>query len=222
MNSLLHAPHRNRERLPLVGRREELERLRSFFAAGERLVTLLGPPGIGKTRLAFHHAAEEASFDPAAVVCVDLSEARTAADLAERLLASLGLPPDDIGPEQRLGDALRSRGPLLLVLDNCEYLEPEARQLVDGALALAPLLRVLATSQVRLGIEGEVCFDLPPLAPADAVALYEAEARRCDPHVRLERAAVEELTERLDRNALAWGTRSTSTGGARRAARRRT
>lgn len=187
------------DRAPFVGRASELSALRARFDDGERLVTVLGPPGVGKTRLARQFAAE--ATVPA--LLVDLAQARTRTDLEQRLLATLGVPVGDADGAERLGDAVAARDELLLVLDNCEYLDRDARALLDRLYDRAPLVRMLATSLVPLELEGELCFALAPLDCDAAVALYEEQARRLDPSAPLDREAIETLVERLDRNPLA-------------------
>ncbi len=201
---ILRAPGstRRQERTPFVGRQAELSSLRAHLAAGAHFVTLLGAPGVGKTRLGLQLVQAETDTEAAAFF-VDLAEASTPVELGARIAAALGLSLAGEIEGQHLGDLLQSRGPLVLLLDNCESLSAESRELLDGVYARAPLLQIVATSRVRLGLDGERCFDVPPLAHADAVELYEIEAARIDPGAALDRAAVEELVDRLDCNPLA-------------------
>lgn len=191
-----------RERTLFVGRTAELASLRAHFESGERLVSLIAPSGMGKTRLALRHAREELSFfeeHGGAWLC-DLTEARSPDDLVDRLASALGAPLAD--PEG-IGATLSSRGPLLLVLDNCEHLGEEARAMLESLLDRAPEARVLATSLVRLGLRSELSIELPPLEDEEAVELYLEHARRADPAASPDRPAVGELVRRLDRNPLA-------------------
>lgn len=159
-----------------VGRAEELREL-AALPAGSRLVTLTGPGGTGKTRLAV-----EASGRVSGEVCfVDLSALSDGAQVAPAMAAALGLRESG-PPEDRLLAALADR-PVLVILDNCEQVVASAAGLAHRLLAACPALRILATSREALGITGEVLFPVGQLAvPAPDAAL--AEALTC-PAVRL-------------------------------------
>ncbi|MEV5828437.1 BTAD domain-containing putative transcriptional regulator [Spirillospora sp. NPDC052242] len=149
-----------------VGREDAVRHVGGMLAAG-RLVTLLGPGGAGKTRLAVEAAARE----DGEVCFVDLAPVGRG-DAGRALLAALGLresamrqapgerPAD---PVERLTAALAGRR-MLLVLDNCEHVVAEAAGLARRLLAGCPSLRVLATSREVLGVTGEAVWPLPPLA----------------------------------------------------------
>ncbi len=133
-----------------------------------RLVTLTGPGGSGKTRLAI----ETAAATDLPVVFVELAPYTEDADVAHAVLTALGLRTVPIGaatapvehaPLERLIDALADRA-LLIVLDNCEHLVGAAAKLTARLLGAAPALRVLATSREPLGITGEVVTPVPRLA----------------------------------------------------------
>lgn len=131
-----------------VGRERELEQLRERLAAGERLLTVTGPGGMGKTRLASELAAglaDGALSLPARWFC-DLTEARAADELTATVAHALEVPTGrgESLPE-KLGHALSARGPALLVLDNFEQLVRVGGGLVSGWLRAAPELRILVT-----------------------------------------------------------------------------
>ncbi len=152
---------------PLVGRATELAALRSAVAA-HRLVTITGPAGVGKTRL----ATELARADPlpGGAWLVRLDGARTAADLPAALADTIpGVDPADVAA------GLRGSEPLL-VLDNCEHVADDVAALCTVLLDAVPGLHVLATSQRRLGLDGEVVQVLAPLEERDAVALFARRA----------------------------------------------
>ncbi|MEV4014605.1 BTAD domain-containing putative transcriptional regulator [Nonomuraea angiospora] len=159
-----------------VGRSQELREL-STLPAGSRLVTLTGPGGTGKTRL----AVEASGRVPGEVCFVDLSALSDGAQVAPAVAAALGLRESG-PPEDRLVAALADR-PVLVILDNCEHVVAGAAGLAHRLLAACPALRILATSREALGITGEVLFPVGQLAvPAPDAAL--AEALAC-PAVRL-------------------------------------
>jgi predicted ATPase/DNA-binding SARP family transcriptional activator len=177
------APARRRSNLratltSFVGRDDQVAQISSLMATG-RLVTLVGPGGAGKTRLAGAVALELAADELASVWLVELAPVNEAADVPQTVLASLGLrdtvlidraagtAPRDA--TTRLIDSLNGR-PAVLVLDNCEHLIDAAAHLTDHLLAQCPDLRVLATSREPLGIFGETTVVVPPLGQPDVEA----------------------------------------------------
>ncbi|MFD0476068.1 ATP-binding protein [Nonomuraea thailandensis] len=185
-----------------------------------RLVTLTGPGGVGKTRLALAVAGLAADAFPDGVWLVELAGVSgETATVAEVVAAGLEVRDDTAtgarpgvrpaGLAQRLADALRGRR-LLLVLDNCEHVVGPVADLVDLLLRAAPGLRVLATSQESLAIPGETLYAVPPLAlpvpgedPARAasVRLFVARAAATAPGFVLDEAgapSVAAICRRLD------------------------
>ncbi|MGW1665397.1 AfsR/SARP family transcriptional regulator [Streptomyces microflavus] len=207
---------------PLVGRRQALADLSQLLAEA-RLVTLTGPGGVGKTRLAVAAATAERDGARAGELAdgtwlVEFSGIRagTPADLAQVVAATLGirddaphsLPGTGTGTPSlphRLAAALRDRR-TLLVLDNCEHVVDAAAELTELLLRTAPGLRVLATGQEPLGLAGEAMFLVEPLEPADAVRMFMERAaaaapgfpRDPDAPEAPERRAVAEICRRLD------------------------
>ena len=156
----------------LVGRDAELSSLQRMLAEG-RLVTVSGPGGSGKTRLAYE-AARSMERPPDGTWLVELagSEDRRAVNQAvARTLRVLEQPGRDLA--ETVAESL-SRRDLLLVLDNCEHVVDACARLVDALLRFAPGVRVLATSREPLGVEGERVFRLLPLAvPEDGLSARE-------------------------------------------------
>ncbi|MEV0230038.1 BTAD domain-containing putative transcriptional regulator [Nonomuraea sp. NPDC050786] len=197
----------------LIGREAELAGVRALLTAS-RLVTLTGPGGVGKTRLALAAAADVADF-PDGVWLVELAGA---VDVAETVAAVLGVRDDSaVALAPRLAGALAGKR-MLLVLDNCEHLVQQVADLVSALLRAAPGLRVLATSQEPLGVTGEHVRVVPPLPEPEAVRLFTARAnvepsetvatvcRRLDgiplalelAATRVRALGVQELADRLD------------------------
>jgi predicted ATPase/DNA-binding XRE family transcriptional regulator len=158
----------------LIGRHADLERLRqALLVDGRRLVTVLGPGGIGKTRLALQAAADLASHYDDGAAFVALAPLTDAVDVATTIAGVLGCPlPAAQSPEQALLAFLRDRA-LLLVLDNVEHLLGPGN--ADGISALlanllreAPEVTVLCTSRERLHLRAEAMVELDGLGlPAD-------------------------------------------------------
>ena len=153
-----------------VGREREVAAVRDTLRREDvRLVTLTGPGGVGKTRLAVEAAAALAGGDPDGVGFVALAPLAAPGHVAGAVAAALRAP-GLVGrpPEAALLDYLRGRA-LLLVLDNCEHVLPGVAPLVAGLLAGCPALRVLATSREVLRLAGEHVQTVAPLAlPAPA------------------------------------------------------
>ncbi|MCY0936144.1 AfsR/SARP family transcriptional regulator [Streptomyces sp. H34-S4] len=185
----------------LVGREEAVVRVCAALGAG-RLVTLCGPGGVGKTRLALAAAARLEEAHPDGVWFVELAGAQ-GTSVAEAVAAAIGMREDDAGGgrvEERLAEALRRRA-ALLVLDNCEHLLPAAAALTERLLRHAPGLRVLATSQEPLALSGEVIEAVQPLAEAQAIELFAARAAAAAPGFTLgpdTAGAVALICRRLD------------------------
>ncbi|WP_350274865.1 BTAD domain-containing putative transcriptional regulator [Kribbella sp. HUAS MG21] len=150
----------------LIGRSDALADIGSALGTS-RLVTLTGPGGVGKTRLALASAAAAADRFADGVVLVEFAaitpDALSVADaLTDAVQTALDLRDTDDSPvADRLAAVMGSR---LLVLDNCEQIVEEVAALTDRLLAAAPGLRVLATSREPLGLAGEVVWSVPPLS----------------------------------------------------------
>lgn len=172
-----------------VGREQETAALARHFAGGEtRLITLLGPPGVGKTRLALAAAWALAPGLRQGAVFVDLAPVH-AAQVPGAILAALNLQAPENAELPALRDHLAGRE-MLLLLDNCEHVLAAA-PLVAELLAAAPRLQVLATSREPLRLYGETRFSVAPLplggaeqaaaAQSPAAALFAARARAMRP-----------------------------------------
>jgi predicted ATPase/DNA-binding SARP family transcriptional activator len=202
-----------------VGRDAELSRVAKMLRDA-RLVTLTGPGGAGKTRLAIEVAARW----PGDVCFVELAPVGPGVDASVAVLGSLGVREAGLLPQaargsdpapdvtSRLVAALADRR-MLLVLDNCEHLIDSAARLCDRLLGACPLLGILSTSREGLRITGETIWTVQPLAvaPADstraeassfpAVRLFADRAAAVQPDFDLDAAntvAVQQICEALD------------------------
>ncbi len=197
-----------------VGRRRELPAIGEAFER-RRLVTLRGPGGIGKTRLALHAAAGLRDAFADGCWLVQLSPLRAPELLPRAVSEALGLPDDVTGdPARALADSLAERE-LLLLLDTCEHLTAGCAELAARLLAAAPRLRILATSRAPLDAPGEQSLLIGPLelpaddasaASTDAVSLFVDRAQAAVPDFVLtpqSTPAVAELCRRLDGMPLA-------------------
>ena len=149
-----------------VGRRHDVGEVTRLLSTS-RLVTLTGPGGVGKTRLALEVANAVHQSFPDGTVLVQLDQVSDPALVASTVAVSVGLREQaGHGPLEMLTDYLASRQ-LLLVLDNSEHLLDALGELVDPLLRGCPDLRVLATSREPLGISGEVVVPVAPLGLPD-------------------------------------------------------
>jgi predicted ATPase/Tfp pilus assembly protein PilF len=149
-----------------VGRDAELTALRGALAAGERLLTLVGPGGIGKTRLVMELAArlEEGAYPGGVFVCA-LGEVGDEEGLYATLADALGVDsPTRATTARGLGRALKARGRALVVLDEVERIVDAAASAASAWLTLAPDVQLVVTSRERLRVRGEHVFDVGPLA----------------------------------------------------------
>lgn len=195
---------------PMIGRERELRALEARLAKGARLVTLLGPGGSGKTRLAqevfdrHRTAGVDAYF-------VDLVGIHDPDLVPAEIATELGVTETmELDAASAVVTALRDR-PVVLVLDNLEELTG-SRDFLGRLLNASPVLQLLATSRIPLGIAGEIEFQVPPLdlprnaelaeveaSPAGALFLERARAvGRLDEVDEATAAAIAELCRRLD------------------------
>src|SRR5918992_461926 len=150
-----------------VGRRRQLQDVKASLAAS-RLVTLVGPGGVGKTRLALRSATDLRRGIPDGVWMVELAGLRDGELVTKAVMTSLGLRDESSRwPVSRLIEHVATKGPLL-VLDNCEHLLDASAVLADAVLREAPSLRILATSRQPLGVSGELVVQVGPLSVPDA------------------------------------------------------
>ena len=189
-----------------VGREAELAEAAALLAH-VRLLTLTGPGGAGKTRLALRLASAVAKDFPDGVWFVDLSALSGGEFVLDEVAITLGVKEPRAG--RTLAEAVGrylARGRTLLVLDNCEHVVESAAEVLAVLLAAAPALKVVATSREPLAVGGEVTWAVPPLNDADAVELFSDRARQARPQFQLrpeDADAVHVICRRLDSLPLA-------------------
>ncbi len=181
-----------------VGRARELDAIDELLGTN-RLLTLTGAGGSGKTRLA-REAAMRLAGRQDGIVWIDLAVVE-ADQMVQQVVQALGMseqtPDTSYG---RIAAAVGDRS-LLIVFDNCEHLIDAAAQMTEWLLAQCPNLVVLATSREALGVMAETAWLVPPLAMPEAVELFVSRARGVVPNftpAERHRAVIEDICRRLD------------------------
>ncbi|MFD7499427.1 ATP-binding protein [Streptomyces sp. NPDC059850] len=190
---------------PLLGRDEDIAAVERLLGAS-RAVTVVGPGGLGKTRLA--HAVSRGA-EQRVVYCVPLAGVTADEDVAAEVASALGAgerrhgalgghaAADPADPVSGILGVLGS-GPALLVLDNCEQVIRGAADLVRALVSASKDLRVLATSRAPLGLTSEAVYALPELCPDTSAELFTQRARAARPGVALPPDTVAALCRHLD------------------------
>jgi predicted ATPase/DNA-binding SARP family transcriptional activator len=184
---------------PLVGRELELVELGELLG-DRRLVTVVGPGGAGKTRLAAETARLVVEQRKDGVFMIELAPIGDPAAVANVIAAALELPDSDIDALTRVRQHLEGKD-MLLVLDNCEHLVDAAARIADELLGACEGLRILATSREALRVTGEAVWPVPPLDEADASELFIQRATSADHALRIDDAArsvIRDICNRLD------------------------
>src|SRR5579884_2826648 len=149
-----------------IGRERELQQIEASMQQ-TRLLTLTGPGGAGKTRLALQVAAHLQPRFPDGAWMVDLAPLTDASLVAQAVAQALAIPEEPGRPLLQSVCAALAPQKLLLLLDNCEHLIEACAQLAETLLKACPHLSLLATSREALGIAGELCFRVPSLSLPD-------------------------------------------------------
>ncbi len=206
-----------------VGRVAELADLHQLFRQGVRLLTLLGPGGTGKTRLALqfgsqlvtHFQGVEKGRRRGGVWFCDLTEAHDREGVCAAVARALGVPLSPGDSVKQLGHVIAARGEALVVLDNFEQVVAVAGETLGAWLKAAPLARFVVSSRELLRVEDETVFEVPPLrtpkvtesaSTAEAVLLFIERARVSRPGWEpdeKELTAIAELVRQLDGMPLA-------------------
>ena len=167
----------------LIGRDRVIDEVSALLSA-RRVVTLTGPGGIGKTRVALEAGHRAIAHYPAGVWFVDLSSIHSPELVAGRVASALGARVDHYAHGYRAIADLIGDDRLLLILDNCEHLINELAELATTLIRFAPQMRILATSREALVVEGELIYQVPSLGfdramsagdeASSAVALFQS------------------------------------------------
>lgn len=188
-----------------VGRRQEIAAILSLLRQ-EPLVTLKGPGGIGKTRLAQQVGKQFQQDASIGVWFFELAPLHSLPEVLQTVGAAFGIQENRQRTvlEQLLAHLKPQRA--LLILDNCEHLVDSLAEVIQALLHACPQLQLLLTSQERLGLEAEHCFEVPPLTlhvpeagedlrGSDAVQLFVARAREAQPGFALDAHAMLQVAE---------------------------
>ena len=192
------------QRTQFVGRETELQQIALRHEQGERLITLLGAGGTGKTRLAIHYGRLHIESMKGGVWIADLTNAKSTADVCSAVARALDLPLTTKNSVVQVGQAIHARGEMMLVLDNFEQVVASASETVANWLSMAPKAHFLVTSSQVLGIRGEQLLAVDPLpvppndleddvredqvfamSRYDAVSLFCLRAQQVDPAFEL-------------------------------------
>jgi predicted ATPase len=201
------------ERVSVIGRLEELAELAQIFDGGQRLVTITGTAGVGKTELARSHGLrilEKSKRDAVSVWFCDATEATDRESFVLAFAQAIGQSlPDDASVEawvRELGNSLDERGDTLVIVDNVEQVADEVKPVLRSWLRRSRAVKFLVTSRRPLGMEREVQFELGPLDTADAVRFLELRIQRIQRGFSIageNRDDAERLVEMLGRIPLA-------------------
>jgi predicted ATPase/DNA-binding SARP family transcriptional activator len=184
---------------PLIGRERELAELADMLT-DRRLVTLVGPGGAGKTRLAAETARLVIEQRKDGAFMIELAPIGDPGSVPDAIAAALELPDSDVDALTRVRLHCESKD-MLLVLDNCEHLVDAAARTAEELLGACKDVRIIATSREALRVAGEAVWPVPPLDEGDAVELFVQRARSADPAFVVDaetRSVVRDVCNRLD------------------------
>ncbi len=184
----------------LVGRSDELGTLETLLGSGARLISIIGPGGMGKSRLAVELLHTHTVLG--APVHVQLIEGTTEAAVLEGLANKIHLKFDQESKgataATQLGNALAQRGPTLLLMDNLDHDRGVLLEAIQTWLKLASELRIVATTRTRTQLQAEQIVELGPLLEADGVTLFVERARLLRPDFAPDEEMLETIASLVD------------------------
>lgn len=187
------------------GREKELQAVRRLIDT-QRLITVIGPGGIGKTRIALQVALSSIARFPDAVRFADFASVSNPDRVPYVVATALGIA---VSPESPVISQLFKfveKRQMLLIFDNCEHLIAECASLAESLLRTGPAVHILATAREALRIDGEITYALSPLSDSEAVELFTERALSVDPKMVLtdeDQAILSDLCTALDRIPMA-------------------
>ena len=201
LRSNLRPPHSS-----FIGRQRLLDAIGGLWERGARVVSLLGPGGVGKTRLATQHALDRWGDLAGGVWLCELETADGLSGVAAAMGSALRVPltGDDNAMVHTLGAALAARGDVLVILDGFEHVVNDARDALAAWVEAAPAARFLVTSRERLRLRGEYAVEVGPLSPDEARTLFVDRAQASGARLpTLDDPLLDQISDRLDRLPLA-------------------
>jgi predicted ATPase/class 3 adenylate cyclase len=201
LNTLKSSSHNLPTQLTsFIGREKEIAEIKSLIHS-ERLVTLTGSGGTGKTRLSQEMGTQLLTNFPHGVWLIELAPLTDASQIIPAIAQVFGLQEHPFGPLQTfVMDYLRDKK-ILLILDNCEHLIEACARLADDLLHQCASLKILASSREALGIAGERVYHTPSLAEAESTQLFIDRAYAVNPKFHLTEtnaSAIAQIGSRLD------------------------
>jgi predicted ATPase/class 3 adenylate cyclase len=183
-----------------IGRENEMIEVKRLLEA-TRLLTVTGPGGTGKTRLALQVAADVSDAFPSGVWLVELAPLSDPAQIIPAMAQVFGLHELPFNPlASQVMDYLRDKK-ILILLDNCEHLIEACARLADDLLHQCAGLKILASSREALGIAGEVAYRTPSLAASESTQLFVERARASNLHLKITESnaiSIAQICSRLD------------------------
>ena len=195
-----------------IGRKPEIRSLADLLSSehaegAPRIITLTGPGGSGKTRLAIQVARQVETAFPEGIWWIDLAPLQQSEDMAAKILRTLGLRESQTkSNEAQLTERIQNRH-MLLILDNCEHLVDETARLIDNLLLQCGNLKILTTSRIWLRVAGEQIYEVSPMElpqdshttlsqdSFDSIRLFVERARLRDRNFRPDERELELITQ---------------------------